>query len=155
LSFENDKNNLEIMRNFALKTLKKYDMNRGYVDLFETTKNLNKLNTSQGKEEHKRKKDGDDENIKNLIYVDMIFDYSENFRFLYKMMDKENIIWYVFNDKNTLFKLIEKENVYYFYKKKVLINQNVLKIKILLQKLNKNMKFWLILKNMLICKLKI
>jgi hypothetical protein len=85
----------------------------------------------------------------------MIFDYSENFRFLYKMMDKENIIWYVFNDKNTLFKLIEKENVYYFYKKKVLINQNVLKIKILLQKLNKNMKFWLILKNMLICKLKI
>ena len=87
MSFENDKNNLEIMRNFALKTLKKYDMNRGYVDLFETTKNLNKLNTSQGKEEHKRKKDGDDENIKNLIYVDMIFDYSENFRFLYKMMD--------------------------------------------------------------------
>ena len=80
------------MRNFALKTLKKCDMNRGYVDLFETTKNLNKLNTSQGKEEHKRKKDGDDENIKNLIYVDMIFDYSENFRFLYKMMDKENII---------------------------------------------------------------
>ena len=83
------------MRNFALKTLKKYDMNRGYVDLFETTKNLNKLNTSQGKEEHKmikRKNDGDDENIKNLIYVDMIFDYSENFRFLYKMMDKENII---------------------------------------------------------------
>ena len=70
-------------------------MNRGYVDLFETTKNLNKLNTSQGKEEHKmikRKNDGDDENIKNLIYVDMIFDYSENFRFLYKMMDKENII---------------------------------------------------------------
>ena len=83
------------MRNFALKTLKKCDMNRGYVDLFETTKNLNKLNTSQGKEEHKmikRKNDGDDENIKNLIYVDMIFDYSENFRFLYKMMDKENII---------------------------------------------------------------
>ena len=70
-------------------------MNRGYVDLFETTKNLNKLNTSQGKEEHKmikRKNDGDDENVKNLIYVDMIFDYSENFRFLYKMMDKENII---------------------------------------------------------------
>ena len=141
MSFENDKNNLEIMRNFALKTLKKCDMNRGYVDLFETTKNLNKLNTSQGKEEHKRKKDGDDENIKNLIYVDMIFDYSENFRFLYKMMDKENIIGCVFNDKNTLFKLIEKENVYYFYKKKVLINQNVLKVKILLLKLNKNMKF--------------
>ena len=54
MSFENDKNNLEIMRNFALKTLKKCDMNRGYVDLFETTKNLNKLNTSQGKEEHKK-----------------------------------------------------------------------------------------------------
>ena len=140
MSFENDKNNLEIMRNFALKTLKKCDMNRGYVDLFETTKNLNKLNTSQGKEEHKRKNDGDDENIKNLIYVDMIFDYSENFGILYKM-DKENIIGCVFNDKSTLFKFIGKGNVYYVYKKKVLINQNVLKVKILLRKLNKNMKF--------------
>ena len=120
LSFENDKNNLEIMRNFALKTLKKCDMNRGYVDLGETTKNLNLLNVSQGKEEHKmikRKNDENDENVKNLIYVDMIFDYSENFGILYKM-DKENIIGCVFNDKSTLFKFIGKGNVYYVYKKK-------------------------------------
>ena len=123
LSFINEKENLEIMRDFALHTLKKCDMNIGYVDLRETTKNLpseKKLNRSQNKEQHKLLKIDNSNfinNLKQLVYCDTIYDYSENFGLLYKM-NKDNLIGAVFNDKSLLFKYIGKGVVYYVNRKK-------------------------------------
>ena len=123
LSFINEKENLEIMRDFALHTLKKCDMNIGYVDLRDTTKNLppeQKLNRSQNKEHHNLLKI-DQTNfqiyLKQLIYCDTVFDYSKNFGILYKM-NKDNLIGCVFNDRSVLFKYIGKGIVYYINKKK-------------------------------------
>ena len=123
LSFINEKENLEIMRDFALHTLKKCDMNIGYVDLRETTKNLppeKKLNRSQNKEQHKLLKIDNSNfinNLKQLVYCDMIYDYSQNFGLLYRM-NKDNLIGAVFNDKSILFKIMGKGVVYYVNKKK-------------------------------------
>ena len=123
LSFINEKENLEIMRDFALHTLKKCDMNIGYVDLRETTKNLpneKKLNRSQNKEQHKLLKIDNTNfinNLKQLVYCDIIYDYSENFGLLYKM-NKDNLIGAVFNDKSLLFKYMGKGVVYYVNRKK-------------------------------------
>ena len=123
LSFINEKENLEIMRDFALHTLKKCDMNIGYVDLRETTKNLpseKKLNRSQNKEQHKLLKIDNSNfinNLKQLVYCDTIYDYSENFGLLYKM-NKDNLIGAVFNDKSLLFKYMGKGVVYYVNRKK-------------------------------------
>ena len=123
LSFINEKENLEIMRDFALHTLKKCDMNIGYVDLRETTKNLppeKKLNRSQNKEQHKLLKIDNSNflnNLKQLVYCDMIYDYSQNFGILYRM-NKDNLIGTVFNDKSILFKFMGKGIVYYVNKKK-------------------------------------
>ena len=123
LSFVNEKENLEIMRDFALHTLKKCDMNIGYVDLRDTTKNLppeKKLNRSQNKEQHKLLKIDNTNfinNLKQLIYCDTIYDYSENFGLLYKM-NKDNLIGAVFNDKSILFKFLGKGVVYYMNRKK-------------------------------------
>ena len=123
LSFINEKENLEIMRDFALHTLKKCDMNIGYVDLRETTKNLppeKKLNRSQNKEQHKLLKIDNSNflnNLRQLVYCDMIYDYSQNFGLLYRM-NKDNLIGTVFNDKSILFKFMGKGIVYYVNKKK-------------------------------------
>ena len=123
LSFVNEKENLEIMRDFALHTLKKCDMNIGYVDLRDTTKNLppeKKLNRSQNKEQHKLLKIDNSNfinNLKQLVYCDMLYDYSEKFGLLYKM-NKDNLIGAVFNDKSILFKYIGKGIVYYVNRKK-------------------------------------
>ena len=123
LSFINEKENLEIMRNFALHTLKKCDMNIGYVDIRETTKNLppeKKLNRSQNKEQHKLlkiDKSNFENNLKQLIYCDTIFDYSDKFGLLYKM-NKYDIIGAIFNDKSLLFKVFGKAYVYYVNRKK-------------------------------------
>ena len=123
LSFINNKENLEIMRDFALHTLKKCDMNIGYVDLRDTTKNLppeKKLNRSQNKEQHQLLKNNNQifqNNLKHLVYCDTLYDYSENFGLLYKM-NKDNLIGAVFNDKSILFKYFGKSNVYYVNRKK-------------------------------------
>ena len=123
LSFINDKENLEIMRDFALHTLKKCDMNIGYVDLRDTTKNLpaeKKLNRSQNKEHHKLLKFDNSNylnNLKQLVYCDTLYDYSQNFGLLYKM-NKDNLIGAVFNDKSILFKFMGKSVVYYVNRKK-------------------------------------
>jgi len=121
LSFENDKENLKIMKNFALQTLKKCDINIGYVDLKETIKNYDdnkkKLNLSSNKENHKLLKTINIENlnINNLPYVDVLYDYSEKFGILYKL---KYLIGCVFNDKSILFKILDKNYVYYVNKKK-------------------------------------
>ena len=111
------------MRDFALHTLKKFDMNIGYVDLRDTTKNLpseKKLNRSQNKEHHKLLKIDNSNylnNLKQLVYCDTIYDYSEKFGLLYKMT-KDNLIGAVYNDKSILFKYMGKSIVYYLNRKK-------------------------------------
>ena len=111
------------MRDFALHTLKKCDMNIGYVDLRDTTKNLppeKKLNRSQNKEHHKLLKIDNSNfinNLKQLVYCDTVYDYSENFGILYKM-NKDNLIGAVFNDRSILFKFMGKGVVYYVNRKK-------------------------------------
>ena len=122
LSFEMDKEDLDLMRKFALQTLKKCDMNMAYVDLKETTSSSSHkiLNRSQTKEAHQMLKIDNRENDKNwnnLIYCDLLYDYSKNFGILYKI-SKENLIGCVFNDRSVLFKMLGKNTVFYSNKRK-------------------------------------
>ena len=53
LSFENDKEHLELLRNFALKNLKKCDdMNKGFIDLKSSHKYNKEADISDTKENH-------------------------------------------------------------------------------------------------------
>lgn len=119
LSFENDKEHLEIMRNFALKNLKKCDdMNKGFIDLKSSHKYNKEVDISDTKENHELlKKKVEDFDVNKLVYCDMIYDYSEKFGILFKMSNN-NIIGCVFNDKSVLFKYYGKNNVCYENRKK-------------------------------------
>ena len=119
LSFDNDKENLEMLRNFALKNLKKCDeMNRGFIDLKASEKYNNELNSSGNKENHELlKKKLEEFDMKKLVYCDTVYDYSEKFGILFKM-SVNNIIGCVYNDKSVLFKYYGKNNVCYENRKK-------------------------------------
>ena len=119
LSFENDKEHLEILRNFALKNLKKCDdMNKGFIDLKSSHKYNKEIDISDTKENHELlKKKVEDFDVNKLVYCDMIYDYSEKFGILFKMSNN-NIIGCVFNDKSVLFKYYGKNNVCYENRKK-------------------------------------
>ena len=119
LSFENDKEHLELLRNFALKNLKKCDdMNKGFIDLKSSHKYNKEVDISDTKENHELlKKKVEDFDVNKIVYCDMIYDYSEKFGILFKMCNN-NIIGCVFNDKSVLFKYYGKNNVCYENRKK-------------------------------------
>ena len=122
LSFETEKeNNLESLRKFALNTVKKCDdMNKAFIDIRTSQQRFKNIavNTSDCKEQHEMlKKKLEEIDLDKLIYCDVLYDYSDKFGVLFKMINND-IIGCVFNDRSVLFKYINHNNICYEHRKK-------------------------------------
>lgn len=120
LSFDIDKENMGILRDFALKNIKqtKKEMNKGFI-LLNTpgSSNTNRLDLSLGKEKHKLlTKKIEKYDMSKLCYVNVVYDYSEKFGILFKMTS--GLFGSVFNDRSVLFKQPGKPTLYYENRKK-------------------------------------
>ena len=109
--------NLNTNINSQKKTESDLNVKDSKSDLIKITNNVSKLNLSQTKEVHKLVNNKIKKlNINNILYINEITDYTNEFGVIYKT--NKNFIGIYFNDKTNIFKE-NNSNEFYFINKRI------------------------------------